>query len=720
MALAGDDTGVCEIEEFKDLRQGIAEGWNINAAAWRVICVAEIGGGAGLEGGTAGGEVEASADRENRIAQRFGVEAAAVGAGVEVIFRIGGEIGMTAGKLVGAGEYDFADELFGGPTVGDETVGEEIEELGMSGCFAGGAEIVGRTDEASAEEPEPDAIDVNAGGERILRVGDPCGEFESAALVGADGWRGWHVGRGDGEKTARNFIAEFVDAAAEVDVSVVDGRFLLHRHDHGAFVPGIGELLEVAAEFFEVLVEFGELSGIGGGGGGGGIGFGGLRGDELDGVRDDMAVGAGGGNDDVALVAAFEVELTERNEVARDGRGLPFVDVNGGFPGGMKDGDGNFGGAVIAWSVGEANFVFAGGFQIRMESDGLGAFGFVAVVDIGGAEEWFVEGGMLPFADELGLGIINHDPGKRIEGDFFGGGRFGDQFGLFTDGAVQFSNFALVLLELIFLAGRKREGKIEPGGDVGVFGGFNVTKNSGHGVVIASGDGIELMIVTAGATERLAKQTFADGVELFIDNVHAELVFILFFVIEIAEHEVSGGGECTVFLLDIGNGKKVAGDLFGNEAIEREIAIVRIDDIITVAPGVIKDETAEGDGFREAGNVEPMASPAFAEVWRSEELVDEILVGLGRCVLKEGVDLRGRGGETDDVEVKAPEEGGFVGVWRGGEILGGELCGNELVDVGTLPGRGGERRRCGTDGLIGPVIGFVKRVIGEEGRGNQK
>ena len=135
-------------------------------------------------------------------------------------------------------------------------------------------------------------------------------------------------------------------------------------------------------------IEFGELSGVPCGG----SGFCGISGNELHGVSDDMAVGAGGGNDDVTLVAAFKLELTEGNEVAGDGRRLSFVDVNGGFAGGVKDGDGNFGGAILAGSIGEADFVFAGGFQIGMKREGFGAFGFVAVVDIAGAEERFVEG----------------------------------------------------------------------------------------------------------------------------------------------------------------------------------------------------------------------------------------------------------------------------------------------------------------------------------------
>ena len=140
---------------------------------------------------------------------------------------------MITGELVRAREDDFANEFFCGPAVGDETLCEEIQQFGMCGRFAGGAEVVRGADESGAEEPEPDAVDVDAGGEWILRVGNPGGEFETATLIGIEGRCGGHVGRGDGEKAARGFVAELVDAAAKMDAGVIDGSFLLHRHDHG-------------------------------------------------------------------------------------------------------------------------------------------------------------------------------------------------------------------------------------------------------------------------------------------------------------------------------------------------------------------------------------------------------------------------------------------------------------------------------------------------------
>ena len=72
-------------------------------------------------------------------------------------------------------------------------------------------------------------------------------------------------------------------------------------------------------------------------------------------------------------------------------------------------------------------------------------------------------------------------------------------------------------------------------------------------------------------------------------------------------------------------------------------------------------------GVAVAGDVEPVAPPAFAVVGGFEELVDEVGEGVGGGVGDEGVDLGGCGGEADEVEVGAADEAVFVGGWRGCE-----------------------------------------------------
>ena len=48
-----------------------------------------------------------------------------------------------------------------------------------------------------------------------------------------------------------------------------------------------------------------------------------------------------------------------------------------------------------------------------------------------------------------------------------------------------------------------------------------------HAVVIACGERIEFVIVTAGTRNRLREKPTADHIELLIDQVHFELFFVL-------------------------------------------------------------------------------------------------------------------------------------------------------------------------------------------------
>ena len=64
-----------------------------------------------------------------------------------------------------------------------------------------------------------------------------------------------------------------------------------------------------------------------------------------------------------------------------------------------------------------------------------------------------------------------------------------------------------------------------------------VSQNAGHRVVVARGDGIELVIVATRAANRLGEERFADGVELFVDDIHFEGFLVLLFEVPVADGE---------------------------------------------------------------------------------------------------------------------------------------------------------------------------------------
>ena len=109
-------------------------------------------------------EVELSAGSEQRVAERFGIEAAAVEAPVVqvvgIVRGVGGEFGrgVLAGQLIGFREHDVAMQRLDGPATGDEAAGEPIEQFAVGGRSATEAEVGRRGDETAAEVPLPDAI----------------------------------------------------------------------------------------------------------------------------------------------------------------------------------------------------------------------------------------------------------------------------------------------------------------------------------------------------------------------------------------------------------------------------------------------------------------------------------------------------------------------------------------------------------------------------------
>jgi hypothetical protein len=84
-----------------------------------------------------------------------------------------------------------------------------------------------------------------------------------------------------------------------------------------------------------------------------------------------------------------------------------------------------------------------------------------------------------------------------------------------------------------------------------------------QGVVVARGDRVELVVVTAGATDRQAEDGLADRVELLVDHVDQQLLLI-----GRADHlgpddQEPGRHDVLVPLLLGAKGEQVAGELLG-------------------------------------------------------------------------------------------------------------------------------------------------------------
>ena len=176
--------------------------------------------------------------------------------------------------------------------------------------------------------------------------------------------------------------------------------------------------------------------------------------------------------------------------------------------------------------------------------------------------------------------------------------------------------------------GVKGERGVDPMGDVvGVVAeGLGAAEDAGEGVVVFGGDGVEFVVVAAGAADGEAHEGAADGFELFVDDVHAEEAFVLLFVVGGAEGEEGGGGELAAALGGVGGGEEVAGDVFGDELVEGGVGVEGFDDVVAEAPGVFEGEGAAAAGaFGEAGDVEPVLGPAFGEGGGGQKIVNDLL-----------------------------------------------------------------------------------------------
>ena len=167
-------------------------------------------------------EVELAADGEHRVADGLGIESAGVHAPEQLVVGIGEVIFFIMGRveLIDAAADDALDELFEAPTIGDELLGQMIEQLRMRWGCAAGTEVVHGLDEASAEEPVPDAIHDDACGERVVGRSDPISEFEPSAV--AFGNVELLTMSEDFRQSTRHCIGFVVDAATDEKRAVSD------------------------------------------------------------------------------------------------------------------------------------------------------------------------------------------------------------------------------------------------------------------------------------------------------------------------------------------------------------------------------------------------------------------------------------------------------------------------------------------------------------------
>ena len=142
-------------------------------------------------------------------------------------------------------------------------------------------------------------------------------------------------------------------------------------------------------------------------------------------------------------------------------------------------------------------------------------------------------------------------------------------------------------------------------------------------------DGIVLVIVAAGAAQGHSHPHGGGGFHA-VDHVLSLILLRNGATLEV-DHVVAieTGGD---FLLLGGLGKQIAGELLHGEAVERHVAVERVDHPVAPGPHVAMAVDVIAVCVGVTGEVEPLHGHALAVVRRGQQRVDPLLVGVGRFV----------------------------------------------------------------------------------------
>ncbi len=177
-------------------------------------------------------------------------------------------------------------------------------------------------------------------------------------------------------------------------------------------------------------------------------------------------------------------------------------------------------------------------------------------------------------------------------------------------------------------------------------------------VVVALGNGVELVIVALGAADRQAQEGRGRGRDHVVQIVQP-LLQRQFDVG--AAHDVVGSGDQKA-------GGRVDARVVAGQLLHDELRIAHVvgegpNDPIAIRPGVrpglVRLITV---ALAETDHVEPVSSPALAVVGRGEQPVDEFFIRVGRRVVDELLDFIARRRQAEQVERSAADDRCEIGL----------------------------------------------------------
>ena len=227
-----------------------------------------------------------------------------------------------------------------------------------------------------------------------------------------------------------------------------------------------------------------------------------------------------------------------------------------------------------------------------------------------------------------------------------------------------------------------------------------VGEDSVERVVIGRRDGIELVVVAAGALDGEPHEAAGGHVDPVIDDVRL--------IVEkpATQGQKPHGGQGLAIRL---GGHLVSGQLLDNEPVVRQIAVegvhhpVSVGVAVGVATLLLKD-VALAVGI--TGHIEPMPSPALTVGVRGEQSIHHPRVSLLGAVFQEGFHFFRRRRQAGQIVGRAAQQRVAIGLRSGRQALGLQGGEDEPVHAAARP-RGLADRRLGRHarGLERPVAG---------------
>ena len=148
---------------------------------------------------------------------------------------------------------------------------------------------------------------------------------------------------------------------------------------------------------------------------------------------------------------------------------------------------------------------------------------------------------------------------------------------------------------------------------------FCAAKDPGQSVIVGRRNRVKFVVMAARTSECHPEKRTPHGVNLFVNDVHPQLFFVLFFIVDCSQHHIADAGQLLI-VLSIGNRRqKIARDMLPDQLIEWLVVVERFDDIVPEPPRIRQHHApSAARGFRKPCDVQPVPSPALAEPGRCE------------------------------------------------------------------------------------------------------